>query len=224
MADGAPAGPISTQLFVQQQRQLILDFCHRLDSHMPAYSYVPLTTDQQRVLVMQSRLYNELRAAEVFGAWLSTTSDLEVKRHLADSCHEELGHAYLLLQRIESMGADPMAYGPPPEQVALFHTMQNLETTAERLAAFQLAGEAVAAHLIRRALESDAVPEWIKGPYRRIIEDEAEHGSQPARMIERHATTSESQRLIRRGVSLGLSLRQRYFDALDEMVFSGIRW
>ena len=224
MVEGTAAVPVDPVLFIQQQRQLIQDFCHELDSHLPSYSYVPLTTDDQRVLVMQSRLHNELRAAEVFGAWLSTTSDLEIKRHLADSCHEELGHAQLLLQRIESMGADPMVYGPPPEQVALFHTMQNLETTAERLAAFQLAGEAVAAHLIRRALESDAVPEWIKVPYRRIIEDEAEHGSQPARMLERHATTVDAQRLVRRGVSLGLSLRQRYFDALDEMIFTGVRW
>jgi hypothetical protein len=133
-------------------------------------------------------------------------------------------HGGLLRQRIEGMGADPFAYGPPPEQVALFHTMQNLETTAERLAAFQLAGEAVAAHLIRRALDSDAVPDWIKAPYRRIIEDEAEHGTKPAKMLERHATTLEEQRLVRRGVALGLSLRQRYFDALDEMVFSGVRW
>jgi hypothetical protein len=210
--------------FIQQQRQLIQDFCERLDSRLPSYSYVPLTTDDQRVLVMQSRLHNELRAAEVFGAWLATTDDLEVKHHLAEACHEEIGHAQLLLQRIEGMGADPMDYGPPPEQVALFHTMRNLETVAERLAAFQLAGEAVAAHLIRRSLESDTVPDWIKAPYRRIIEDEAEHGSEPARMLERHATTADAQRLVRRGVSLGLSLRQRYFDALDEMVFAGVRW
>ncbi len=169
-------------------------------------------------------LYNELRAADVFGAWLATTTDLEVKAHLAESCHEELQHAGLLSQRIQAMGAEPTAYGPPPEQVALFHTMQNIETTAERLAAFQLAGEAVASHLIRRALESEAVPEWIKAPYRRIIEDEAEHGSKPAWLIEPHAVTAEQQRLIHRGVELGLSLRQRYFDALDAMVFSGVRW
>ena len=223
MTDAAPP-VLDPPLFVQQQRQIIEDFCERLDSHMPSYSYVPLATDEQRVLVMQSRLYNEFRAAEIFGAWLATTSDLEVKRHLADACHEELGHAHLLLKRIEGMGVDPLAYGPPPEQVALFHTMQNLETTAERLAAFQLAGEAVAAYLIKRALESDAVPEWVKAPYRRIIEDEAKHGSEPARMLARLATTAEAQRLARRGVSLGLSLRQRYFDGLDEMVFSGVRW
>jgi rubrerythrin len=221
MPDGETVEPA---LFVRQQQRVIQDFCERLDEQLPSYSYVPLSTDEQRVLVMQSRLYNEIRAAEVFGAWLASTPDLEIKRHLADASHEEMQHADLLRQRIEGMGANPFDFGPPPEQIALFHTMQNLQTTSERLAAFQLAGEAVAAHLIRRALAAESVPEWIKAPYRRIIEDEAEHGSEPARMLERYAATADQQRLVRRGVALGLSLRQRYFDALDEMVFSGVRW
>ena len=72
---------IDPHVFVQQQQKLIHEFCERLDAHLPSYSYVPLSTDEQRLLVMQSRLYNELRAAEVFGAWLATTPDLDVCRH-----------------------------------------------------------------------------------------------------------------------------------------------
>lgn len=207
-----------------QQRRAIATFCAELDRLPPSYSYIPLETDEQRVLVMKSRLHNELRAGEVFGSWLWSTPELDVKVMLAEASHEEFGHAQLLLQRIEAFGGDPFDYGPPPEQVALFHTMRNIETTVERLAAFQLAGEAVAAHLIRRALESHRVPEWIKAPYRRIIEDEDEHGSGPAELVAKYALTADAQRLVRRGVSLGLALRRRYFDALDEMVFSGVRW
>lgn len=210
--------------FIEGQLQIIHAFCDDLDRKLPTYSYVPLTTDAQRALVMQSRLYNEIRAGEVFGSWLATTPEIEVKHLLAEACHEEFVHAQLLMERIERMGLDPLAYGPPPEQVALFHTMRNLETTVERLAGFQLAGEAVAAHLIRRALESDTVPDWIKEPYRRILEDEHEHGSHPVGLLVRYAVGSEEQRLVRRGVSLGLALRQRYFDALDEMVYAGARW
>jgi hypothetical protein len=209
---------------VAEQQRIIRDFCARLDRNLPCYSYVPLTTDAQRVLIMQSRLYNELRAGEVFGAWLATTPELDVKQFLAEACHEEFQHAALLQHRIQGMGVEPLAYGPPPAQVALFHTMRSLETTVERLAAFQLAGEGVATHLIKRALESDAVPEWIKAPYRRILEDEDEHGSGPASFLVSYAVTAEAQRLVRRGVSIGLSLRQHYFDALDTMVFEGIRW
>lgn len=211
-------------VFIAEQQRVIAAYCEQLDHQLPAYSYVPLTNDEQRVLVMQSRLYNELRAGEVFGAWLASTPELEVQQFLAEACHEEFGHAALLFQRIEAHGVEPLAYGSPPEQVTLFHTMRNLEMTAERLAAFQLTGETVAAHLIKRSLESEAVPEWIKAPYRRIIEDEDEHGSYPAQLLVRYAASAEAQRLIRRGVSIGLFLRQHYFDALDRMVFAGVRW
>ncbi|HEY3117262.1 MAG TPA: ferritin-like domain-containing protein, partial [Chloroflexota bacterium] len=203
--------------FVQEQIQAIRAFCAELDQKLPAYSYVPLTNDAQRVLVMQSRLYNELRAGEVFGGWLATTPEMEVKHLLAEACHEEFVHARLLTERIAGMGAEPLDYGPPPEQVALFHTMHRLEHTVERLAAFQLAGEIVASHLIKRALESPKVPEWIKAPYRRILEDEDEHGSGPVALVSRYADSAEAQRLIRRSVRLGLELRRHYFAALDAM-------
>jgi hypothetical protein len=214
----------SPAAFVAEQQQIIAAYCAELDGKLPAYSYVPLTTDEQRVLVMQSRHYNEIRAGEIFGFWLPTTPEIEVKELLAEACHEEFTHARLLRQRIERFGVDPFAYGPPPEQLALFHTLQSLQTTVERLAAFQFAGEGVASHLIHRALESDAVPAWIKEPYRRIIEDEDEHGSSPGELLTRYADTPEAQRLVRRGVALGISLRRRYFDALDAMAFSGARW
>jgi hypothetical protein len=122
------------------------------------------------------------------------------------------------------MGAVPFAYGPPPAQVALFNTLQGLNTTVERLSAFQLAGEQVATHLIKRALESDSVPEWIKEPYRRILEDEDEHGSGPVALVEGYATTAEAQRLVRRSVAIGIALRRNYFDALDAMVYESLRW
>lgn len=219
MEQAAQAGP-----FVQGQIEVIRAFCAELDQKLPAYTYVPLTTDAQRVLVMQSRLYNEMRAGEVFGGWLATTPEVEVKQLLAEACHEEFIHARLLTERITAMGSEPLAYGPPPEQVALFHTMHRLEHTVERLAAFQLAGEIVASHLIKRALESPTVPEWIKAPYRRILEDEDEHGTGPVALVSRYADSAESQRLVRRSVRLGLELRRHYFAALDAMVYDGVRW
>ena len=86
----ASASAGDARAFIAAQQRIIAEFCQRLDERMPSYSYVPLSTDEQRLLVMQSRLYNELRAAEVFGFWLATTPDLEVKQHLAEASHEEL--------------------------------------------------------------------------------------------------------------------------------------
>lgn len=56
---------------------------------------------------MQSRLFNELRAADLFGTWLKTMPEFEVKAAMAEPAHEEMVHARLLAQRIRDLGADP---------------------------------------------------------------------------------------------------------------------
>ena len=210
--------------FVAQLRAEVEAYCRTLDDRLPAYSYVPLTTDDQRLLVLQSRLHNEIRAAEVYGGWLRTIPELDVKALAADNAHEEMGHAALLVRQLEARGCDPFAYTPPPAQVVLFNALEGLTSTVERLAAFPLAGEVLASYLIRKALESPAVPDWIKEPYRRIGEEEEGHGEYPLALLARYATNAEAQALVRRGVAIGIRLRERYFAELDEMVFEGRRW
>ena len=210
--------------FVAEMRAQVDAYCRTLDDRLPAYSYVPLTTDDQRLLVLQSRLYNEIRAAEVFGTWLRTTPELDVKALLADAAHEELGHAALLIRQLEARGRNPFDYAPPPAQVVLFNALEGLATTVERLAAFPLAGEALASYLIRKSLEAPNVPDWIKEPYRKIGEEEEGHGDYPLELLSRYATTPEAQRLVQRGVTIGIQLRDQYFTELDEMVFEGRRW
>src|SRR2546426_12776276 len=61
---------VDTAGFVQELVGQVTAFCHTLDTKPPAYSYIPLSNDQQRVRVMQSRLFNECRAADLFGTWL----------------------------------------------------------------------------------------------------------------------------------------------------------
>ena len=63
----------------------------------------------------------------------------------------------------------------------MFNSFAGLQDTVERVAAFSLAGEAVADYLIELMLDAPGVPEWLKAPYRLIHEDEAEHGNYPAR-------------------------------------------
>ena len=109
----------SSAAFVAAMRAEVEAHCHGLDDRLPAYSYVPLTTDEQRLLVLQSRLYNELRSADVYGGWLRSTPELEVKALAADNAHEESGNARLLIRQLEASGVDPFAYTPPPAQVAV---------------------------------------------------------------------------------------------------------
>jgi rubrerythrin len=202
----------------------VREFCRYLDGHPPAYSYVPLRSDEERIRVMQSRLFNELRAADLFGAWLKTTPELDVKATMAESAHEEMIHAQLLSQRIRDRGADPFDYKPLPAQIAMFNAMEGLNDTCERIAALSLAGETVAHYLIQMCLKSPAVPEWIKQPYRRITQDEEEHGSLPQQFLKRYAATEDRRDRVRRAVAMRMVLFREYLASLDRWAMGQDRW
>lgn len=210
--------------FVQELLAPIHEFCRSLDGRPPAYSYIPLETDDERIRVMKSRLYNEHRAAELFGTWLKTTPELDVKTTMAESAHEEMTHAGLLTKRIQELGHDPFDYKPLPAQTAMFNAIENLGETCERIAGFSLAGETVANYLIQMCLKSPAVPDWIKQPYRRITEDEEGHGSAPQQFLKRYATTSERQDKARRAVAMRMVLFREYLASLDRWAMGKAEW
>jgi 1,2-phenylacetyl-CoA epoxidase catalytic subunit len=215
---------VDSQTFVQELLVPVRKFCAELDSRPPAYSYIPLRTDEERIRVMQSRLFNELRAADLFGVWLRTTPELDVKATMAESAHEEMVHAQLLSQRIGELGAAPFDYQPLPAQIAMFNAMEGLNDTCERLAALSLAGETVANYLIQMCLKSPDVPEWIKQPYRRITQDEAGHGSVPQEFLMRYATSAERQERARRAVAMRMVLFREYLASLDRWAMGKDRW
>ena len=200
------------------------DFCRTLDAHPPAYSYIPLQTDEQRIRVMQSRLFNELRAADLFGTWLKTTPELDVKATMAESAHEEMVHAQLLSKHIRDLGGVPFDYKPLPAQIAMFNAMEGLNDTCERIAGLSLAGETVANYLIQLCLKSPDVPEWIKQPYRKITEDEEGHGSAPQEFLTRYATSVDRQDRARRAVAMRMVLFQEYLASLDRWAMAIDRW
>jgi len=200
------------------------EFCRSLDTQPPAYSYIPLRTDEQRIRVMQSRLFNELRAADLFGTWLKTTPELDVKATLAESAHEEMVHAQLLSKRIGDLGGEPFNYKPLPAQTAMFNAMEGLNDTCERVAGLSLAGETVANYLIQMCLKSPIVPEWIKQPYRKITEDEEGHGSVPQEFLKRYATTEDRQDRARRAVAMRMVLFREYLASLDRWATGIDRW
>ena len=45
--------------FVAELLVMVNDFCRTLETQPPAYSYIPLTSDEERIRVMKSRLYND---------------------------------------------------------------------------------------------------------------------------------------------------------------------
>ncbi len=215
---------MTTEEFVQELLEIVSAFCRTLDAQPPAYSYIPLKTDEERIRVMKSRLFNELRAADLYGTWLKTTPELDVKATMAESAHEEMTHAQLLTKRIQELGHDPFDYKPLPAQIAMFNAMEGLLDTCERVAGLSLAGETVAYYLIQMCLKSPSVPEWIKQPYRRITEDEAEHGSIPQQFLKRYATTAERQDRVRRAVAMRMVLFREYLASLDRWAMGKAAW
>jgi len=215
---------VESAAFLQEILAPVREFCRTLDARPPAYSYIPLRTDEERIRVMQSRLFNELRAADLFGTWLRTTPELDVKATMAESAHEEMVHAQLLSKRIRDLGAEPFNYQPLPAQTAMFNAMEGLNETCERIAALSVAGETVANYLIQMCLKSADVPEWIKQPYRRITEDEEGHGSAPQEFLKRYATSDQRQDRVRRAVAMRMVLFREYLTSLDRWAMGKDRW
>ena len=193
---------MNSEAFMQELLNTVNDFCRTLDDSPPAYSYIPLRTDEERIRVMQSRLFNELRAADLFGTWLKTTPEFEVKAALAESAH----------------------YRALPAQVAMFNAIEGLPDTCQRMAGFSLAGEAVATYLTQKCLQAPNVPDWIKQPYRRITQDEEGHGSMPQAILKRYATTEDKQDAARRAVAMRLVLFREYLASLDRWAMKKGPW
>jgi hypothetical protein len=215
---------VDNEDFLQELLVPVREFCGKLEAHPPAYCYIPLRTDEERIRVMKSRLFNELRAADLFGTWLRTTPELDVKATMAESAHEEMVHAHLLSKRIRELGADPFDYQPLPAQVAMFNAMEGLNETCERIAALSLAGETVANFLIQLCLKAPEVPEWIKQPYRKITADEEGHGSRPQEFLKRYANNEERRDRARRAVAMRMVLFPEYLGSLDRWATGKERW
>jgi hypothetical protein len=205
--------------FAKTIEKRVAEFCEALEAKLPAYSYIPLATDEMRIKVMQSRLFNEIRAGEIFGGWLKSTPELDVKKILAEATHEEYIHAGYLEEALRQKGAVPYDYRPLPAQMAMFNSFEGLTDTTERIAAFPMAGEGVADYLIAKSLKAGTVPKWVTEPYQKIHEDEEEHGNYPFAILAKYATTPEKQERAARAVAMSLVLRRQYFDNLDRWVF-----
>ncbi|HVO95667.1 MAG TPA: hypothetical protein VMT22_22615 [Terriglobales bacterium] len=209
---------MDSRQFAELLEKQVKDFCHTLDSKLPAYSFIPLSSDDARIKVMKSRLFNEIRAGEIFGGWLKSTPELDVKKTLAQAVHEEYEHAEFLEAALRGQGATPYDYQPLPAQMAMFNAFEGLTDTVERIAAFPMAGEGVADYLIAKSLQAGTVPTWVTEPYKRIHEDEAEHGNYPFDILVKYATTTAKQERAFRAVAMSLALRRAYFDNLDRWV------
>ena len=95
---------MDSNTFAKEMASQVAAFCAPFAETPPAYSYIPLIDDAQRAKVMQARLWNEIRAAEVLGSWIKTTPERDVKAVMADVYDNK---CYALNQLIEQNREDP---------------------------------------------------------------------------------------------------------------------
>jgi 1,2-phenylacetyl-CoA epoxidase catalytic subunit len=162
--------------------------------------------------LLKVALKNEIEATETAARWLATTPEIEVKLALARQVGDEARHYRLIADRLRELGVDtsgfdPLARGYGP----LFHYLDGLTTTAERVAAGQFTREAIAMVKNRQFIEfcEAAGDEGTARLYRDTIEpDERHHHELGRRLLLRYATTPEAQEAARRAATRTLELAE----------------
>ena len=164
------------------------------------------------VNLLKVALKNEIEATEIAARWMVTTAEIDVKLALARQVGDEAKHYRLVADRLaelgfDARGFDPLAKGYGP----LFHYLDTLATTVERVAAGQFTREAIAIVKNRQFIEfCDAVDdEGTARLYREIVEpDERHHHELGRRLLLRYATTPEAQAAARRAAQRTLELAE----------------
>jgi uncharacterized ferritin-like protein (DUF455 family) len=94
--------------------------------------------------LLRGVLRNELEASEIAARWMPGTLELEAKLAFARQAGDEAHHYQLLAARLAELGVDLEGYSPVAEGYSrLFHYLETLQTTVERIAAAQFTREAI---------------------------------------------------------------------------------
>jgi 1,2-phenylacetyl-CoA epoxidase catalytic subunit len=168
--------------------------------------------DLSVVNLLKVALKNEIEATESAARWMATTPEIDVKLALARQVGDEAKHYRLIADRLgelgfDARGFDPLAKGYGP----LFHYLEGLPTTVERVAAGQFTREAIAIVKNRQFIEfcEAAGDRETARLYREIIEpDEHHHHELGRRLLLRYATTPEAQAAARRAATRTLELAE----------------
>jgi len=94
--------------------------------------------------LLRGALRNELEASEIAARWMPETEDIEAKLAFALQTGDEARHYRLIAARLAELGEDVTAYSPLADgHSRLYHYLESLGTTVERVAAAQFTREAI---------------------------------------------------------------------------------
>ena len=164
------------------------------------------------VNLLKVALKNEIEATEIAARWLVGSAELDVKLALARQVGDESKHYRLVAERLSELGFDARSFDPLAKGYGpLFHYLDGLHTTVERVAAGQFTREAIAIVKNRQFIEFCEVAgdEATARLYRETIEpDERHHHDLGRRLLLRYASTPESQEAARRAARRTLELAE----------------
>ena len=196
-------------------RQLDGDNQRRLSLLAPADTLKPeVEGDLNVVNLLKVALRNEIEATEIAARWLVTTDDVDVKLALARQVGDEAKHYRMIADRLRALGFDARSFDPLAKGYGpLFHYLDTLKTTVERVAAGQFTREAIAVVKNRQFIEfcDHAGDRETASMYRDVIEpDERYHHELGRTLLLRLATTSQAQ-------AAAASAARRTLELADEL-------
>ena len=164
------------------------------------------------VNLLKVALKNEIEATEIASRWLVTTDDVEVKMAFARQAGDEAKHYRMIAGRLSELGFDARSFNPIAKGYGpLFHYLDTLTTTVERVAAGQFTREAIAVVKNRQFIEfcEQAGDIATARLYQEVIEpDEYFHHQLGRSLLLRFAATPDAQEQARRAAARTLSLAE----------------
>jgi uncharacterized ferritin-like protein (DUF455 family) len=162
--------------------------------------------------LLRGALRNEMEAAEIAAVWMPGTADLEAKLAFARQAGDEARHYGLIADRLAELGVDLEGFAPPAAGPSkLFHYLQGLGTTVERVAAAQFTREAIGykSNELFMAFCEACGDSATAAMYRDQIQpDEKHHHEWGRRILARLAASAAEQAAARSAILTTLELAE----------------
>ena len=167
--------------------------------------------------LLQAALANEINVSELAALWMPTTPEMDVKLALAQQAGDEATHFSLIERRLKALGISTDDFTPPPPN-PLFSYLRGLETTVEKIAAGQFTLESIAYQINEQFMKYCALAgeqEIVKIYKDRIQPDELHHHHLGEKLLQKYASTPESQQKARQAAAktLDIAIKSRQMNA-----------
>lgn len=173
------------------------------------------------VTLLKLALQSELEASDIAALWLPSTPEIDAKTVLAEQCADELRHYNLIAERLAELGEDVTDFDPVAEGYSpLYQYLRGLRTTVERIAAGPFACEAVAEVRNQQFIDfchgvGDTKTAKL---YEDIVHPEEIHHHRMGRgILEKYATTAETQALVTTAVHSSLAIAEELQSLTEKM-------